>query len=244
MITIIMPYYDNPEMLALHYAEWSKWPQKLRDEYKFIIVDDGSPNSPAADVERPRGIGIGIYRVTEDRPWHQHGARNLGAHVALDGEWLVLTDMDHMLERGPADGLLYRIRDRRPALGDDMAYMFQRIEADTRKPTRHPKNGEHKPHPNSFLMTKELYWRVGGYDEDFCGIYGTDSLFRGRLPQPVPVLDVPLVRYHREIIADASTRTLQRKEDTTRSDRRRKVQQRKAINPTIKTLAFPWERVC
>ncbi len=241
MISLIMPFYDNPEMLVRHYAEWSKWPGKLLAEYKFVIVDDGSPRYPAASVKRPSGPDISIYRVKKDMPWHQHGARNLGAHVAPEG-WLLLTDMDHMLERGIADSLVFHTRDA-DNINPEYAYMFARIDADTRLPTLHPISLAHKPHPNSFFMTRDLYWRVGGYDEDYCGIYGTDSLFRGRLPHPIPRLDMPLVRYSRDVVADASTRTLKRKEDDTRSFRRRKVQQRKAKDPTPKVLAFDWEQV-
>lgn len=240
MISLIMPYYDNPGMLKGHYGEWSRWPEKLRAEYKFIIVDDGSPNSPAVEVTRPTGLcDIEIYRVLEDRPWHQHGARNLGAHVAPEG-WLLLTDMDHVLERGPADGLVYRTRYRQPPLNPSAAFMFARIEADTRQPTRNDR-GEPKPHPNSFLMTRDLYWQVGGYDENYCGIYGTDSLFRKRLPA-ITHLDVPLIRYSRDMgAADASTRTLPRKDQPNRAQLRAAVA---AKNLPIKTLDFPWRREC
>jgi len=242
MISLIMPYYDNPTMLERHYTEWNRWPDKLLAEFTFIIVDDGSPTTPALSVPRnlKPSVRIGIYRVMEDRPWHQHGARNLGAHVAPEG-WLLLTDMDHMLERGPADGLIFRLRDRQPPLDPFTAYMFARIEGDTRQPTKNDK-GDLKPHPNSFLMSRDLYWQVGGYDENYCGIYGTDSLFRKRLPQPISYLDVPLVRYSRDMgFKDASTQTLARKEDLTRGERRAAVAAKRL---PIKTLDFPWRREC
>ncbi len=241
MLTLVMPYYDNPDMLRLHYEQWATWNDDLISEVAFVIVDDGSPNSPALNVVRPRWLPISIYRVLEDRPWHQHAARNLGAHVAEDG-WLLMTDMDHMLERGPAEGIVDRID--RLRLNPGHAYMLHRIEASTREPTRHPQTGNPKPHPNSFLLTKKLYWKIGGYDEDYCGIYGTDALFRKRLSEQLDYLEVPLVRYHREIVPDASTRTLARKEDTTRKTRRKRVDALKLKDPTIKTLAFPWRLEC
>ena len=98
MIALVMPYYMNGEMLRLQYRNFTSWPSRARNAIKIIIVDDGSPSDPAASVPRPYGLPeLEIYRVIDDRPWHQHGARNLGAFEA-DREWLLLTDMDHMLE--------------------------------------------------------------------------------------------------------------------------------------------------
>jgi hypothetical protein len=101
-LSIVMPYYMNPGMLAHQYETWAAYPADLKERVDIVIVDDGSPVSPAADVPRPEGLPpLGIFRVLEDRPWHQHGARNLGAFVAK-GPWLLLTDMDHVL---PAESL-------------------------------------------------------------------------------------------------------------------------------------------
>lgn len=242
-LTLIMPYYNNPTMLALHYRVWSReWERQYADRTKFIIVDDGSVTEPAAAVERPGRLDIEIYRVTEDRPWHQHAARNLGAHVAPREGWMLLTDMDHVLSPGAVCQLFNKL----PRLITLRAYMLDRIEATTGRQTINPKNGEPKPHPNSFLMTRETFWEMGGYDEDFCGVYGTDRMFRERLPKPLDVLGVPLTRYSREIIADASTRTLARKEGrpagAKRDAARRKAEAGRVGE--IVTLNFPWEKVC
>ncbi len=209
-LTLIMPFYENAGMLALQYAGWAAWPQKLKDRMSVIIVDDGSP-SPAVDVERPAGLPtLSIYRVMEDRPWHQHGARNLGAHVAGEG-WLLLTDMDHVLTVNAAASLLKRIDMGKLSTG--AVYMLDRVEADTGLPTR-AADGKPKPHPNSFVLTRDLYWRIGGYDEDYCGVYGTDGLFRSRaftIGVRGHLKHVTLTRYWRDLVPDASTTSLERK---------------------------------
>lgn len=90
----------------------------------------------------------------------------------------------------------------------------------------------YKAHPNSWLMTRAMFDQMGGYDERFSGFYGSDSDFRERCKavpfdynaQGVPInradtkpakgvirLDVPLIRYPRESIPDASTTSYQRK---------------------------------
>lgn len=242
-LTLIMPYYMNPEMLALHYRTWVEWNERERSQIEIVIVDDGSPQ-PAADVPRPDGLPkLSIYRVLEDRPWHQHAARNLGAHVA-EGPWLLLTDMDHVLTREAASALIKRL----PRLDPETAYFLNRLESTTLKPTL-GKNKERKPHPNSFVMTKDLYWMVGGYDEDYCGIYGTDGLFKTRLFRRAKqgfLKHVPLIRYWRDVMADASTTTLERKEGRQPGDKAAAAARKAARGRSgqITTLDFPWERVC
>lgn len=240
MISLVMPFYRNPEQLSLQYRTWTQWSTSAADAFEIVIIDDGSPE-PAADVARPEGLpSVSIYRVLEDRPWHQHGARNLGAHVA-QGDWLLLTDMDHVLTPTAADALVKRIDqlDRRTA------YFLHRLEADTLEPTRSP-NGQRKPHPNSFVMTRDLYWEVGGYDEAFCGLYGTDGLFKQRLFSKANqgfLKKVPLVRYWSDIMPDSTTRGLPRKEGRKPGEKEAIMAMKAATGEGIRTLAFPWERV-
>jgi hypothetical protein len=232
MIQIVLPFYMNQGMLAIQYENWCRYEQPFR----FIIVDDGSPE-PAAEVPRPEGLDIEIYRIKEDRPWHQHAARNLGAYVAQDG-WLLMTDMDHVLTAESAEHLsAYEVE-------ESEVYMLDRVEADTGLPTLAP-NGLPKPHPNSFFLTKEMFWKVGGYDERATGIYGTDKLFRSRAFSvgKQAHLKIPLVRYWRDIVPDASTTTLPRKEGRD-AELRTKIMASIAREPEKRvTLNFEWERV-
>lgn len=206
-ISLVMPYYDNPGMLAIHYEAWSKLPQEIKDRIDIVLVDDGSPGVAAAEVPRPEGLPqLTIFRVLVDKPWHQHAARNIGAHHAK-GPWLVLTDIDHLVPMETWEAL-FKIKN------GSKAYTFTRLDAPYMVPKYHPQTGEPHPHPNSFAMTKALYWLVGGYDEDFCGVYGTDGLFRNRLWAVAPQshLSATLIRYSREVQGDAATQTLPRKE--------------------------------
>jgi glycosyltransferase involved in cell wall biosynthesis len=242
VLSLVMPYYRNPGQLALQYDTWTRWPAAAKAQFEVVIVDDGSPE-PAIAVDRPDGLPtLSIYRVLEDRPWHQHAARNLGAHVAR-GPWLLLTDMDHVLTAEAARALFKRMG----RLDPETAYFLHRIDADTGEPTIGT-DGKSKPHPNSFIMTRDLYWQAGGYDEDYCGIYGTDGLFKKRLFDVAArgfLKHVPLIRYSRDVIPDASTSTLPRKEGRD-PGAKRAVAAAKAARGTadqVTTLNFPWERV-
>jgi hypothetical protein len=241
MLTLAMPYYINPGQLALQYAVWLSWPSKVRNAVKVVIVDDGSPEGPAANVPRPYGLPeVEIYRVTEDKPWHQHGARNLAASVAPEG-WLLMTDMDHVLPAASASALLKAIG--KGSLDEGTVYMLDRVEADTGLPTL-GKDGQPKPHPNSFVMTRAMFWRIGGYDERATGFYGTDKLFRERAFRlgKRGHLAIPLTRYWRDIVPDASTTTLARKEGRDPMVKAQALRQIARAPEARVVLDFPWER--
>lgn len=241
-VSLCMPYYMNPAMLALQYANWVSWPVELRALFEIVLVDDGSPERPASEVRRPPGLpALRIYRVTEDRPWHQHAARNLAAKVAT-GRWLLLTDMDHVLERKAAEALWKR----RGKLDPGTIYTLARVEADTGLPTM--QHSRPKPHPNSFVVTPETFWSIGGYDEDYCGIYGTDGLFRSRAGERAKqghLKYVPLTRYWRELVADASTTTLPRKEgrEPGAKEKIAAMKAERGESGVVKVLQFDWEQV-
>lgn len=242
LLSFVYPYYCNPEMLAEHYRIWSAYSSiTVKPLIEILLVDDGSPAPEEAfRVPRPDGLPtLRIYRVLEDRPWHQHAARNLGAREA-SGAWLFLSDIDHLVSPCAAAAMLQ-------CCNYDVVNTFGRVDAPDLRPTR--KNGRPHPHPNTFLMTKDRYWQIGGYDEDLTG-YGTDAFFRARVATcGVPVVsrgDIQVIRFPREVIPDASTRTLPRKEGRTIDHRSklRALAHRKAIEGRLPTvLAFPWERV-
>jgi hypothetical protein len=107
--------------------------------------------------------------------------------------------------------------------------------------------GQIKPHVNSFVMPRDLYDRIGGYDESYAGVYGTDRLFRDRLYRAAPHIHLsrrPLIRVSRDVIADASTATLPRKDGRELGAKKRIAAEKAARGEADKivTLNFPWER--
>lgn len=236
-LSLVMPYYRNPGMLAMQLATWAAYPESLKAQIEIVLVDDGSPE-PAAGVARPDGLpSLRIFRVLEDRLWHQHGARNLGADQAA-GPWLLMTDMDHVVPVASLQALLDALdRDRR-----DGFYTFHRLDA----PDLTPKllRGQPHPHQNTFAVSKRRYWAAGGYDEDLCGFYGTDGFFLLRLVHGAEIthlVDVPVVRYSRDVIPDASTRA-DREAGRRRSDRQT-VMSLRVPGKLPPVLQFPWEQV-
>lgn len=241
-LSLCLPYYRNPGMLAEQYRVWAGYPEAIKAQIDVVLVDDGSP-VPAVDVPRPGDLpSLRLYRVLVDLPWHQHGARNLAASEA-QGPWLFLTDMDHVLPAKSLERLL-------PRLSGDAVFTFERLDA-PKLQRKVNARGERHPHVNTFAMTKARYWRVGGYDEDLIG-YGTDGYFRRRLfadGPPVHCEDVPIVRYPREVIADANTPAPDGIDPKAFRDGGRHRpnaaiaadKSRRGEGPNV--MAFPWERV-
>jgi glycosyltransferase involved in cell wall biosynthesis len=244
-VTLIVPYYRNPGMLRVQLSQWLLYP----DEIRVIVVDDGSPE-PAEPIVRecvPQPLigRIQLYRIGVDIPWNRGGARNLGAHVAQT-EWIVHVDIDHVLRRAAADALIDASVDR------SIWYRFRRFRIgradETRRKDKIDPNadfGEIHPHVDSYLIRREFYWKVGGYDEDYSGCLGGGSPFLRQLEcaAPYEILPDPICLhvYTRDAVPDANDTKLSR--DTSEYSRRRREKERTGRTKAVNPLRFPWERV-
>ena len=238
-LTITYPYYDNPGMLFRQHESWSRFPEYLRKRVEIILVDDASPLYPAhKHLPKQRNYELSVYRIMKNVPWNQVAARNLGVKMARH-DWVFMTDIDHVLTN---EGLveLFRWLDGQ-GLKDDLYYTVGRINVDA---------SPYKLHPNTYLMHQRLYWKAGGYDEEFSGkVYASDGMFKKRLKlaafDSVHLDGVIVVRYGREDIADASTTVFKRKgfaepDVAARVKERFKEKIRKGQPPLV--LSFPWEQ--
>jgi hypothetical protein len=96
-------------------------------------------------------------------------------------------------------------------------------------------------------MTGKMFDRIGGYDERFCGLYGTDGRFLRdveRVAGAIVQLPEVLVRVPREVIPDASTTTLVRKKPEDK-ERMREIAETRNQDPNWRPLrdTFPYARV-
>ena len=230
MITLIYAYFENGQMLDKHLDEWNLYSNK--ENFSAIIVDDCSKRDPAIDhlknIDFP--FPIQLYRINTDIPWNQNGARNLAMTHAQG--WCLMTDMDHLLSAENAQRLT------KTALDPSKAYRPTRTRAVDGLP--------YKSHPNSYILTQDLYWKAGGYDEAFCGYYGSDSTFRSHLLKIAERVDleIPLILFGREVIADASTIDYGRKGSEYHVSKNLEIKKRKKQKPEpIPPLNFEWERL-
>ncbi len=228
--TLVMPYFENPLILARHYENLRSLPKRTRQLMAAIIVDDGSTQHPAWGEEC--GVDLEVFKIMPPKvKWNQDAARNIGAHHA-ETHWLLLTDMDHILPAKTADYLAGNKFDPR------YAYKFTRVSE--------PDMSDYKSHPNSWFLTKSLFDKVGGYDERFAGFYGTDGDIKNRIKEKTKILifDYPLVRVPREVTPDASTTQFTRKSENDSKNIER-IKTERAANPNWKTqrMSFPFAKV-
>lgn len=226
-VTLVLPYYCNPQFLRQQLAWWGTYPEHLKALFSVILVDDGSP-SPAWDVLTqcsPLPVSLRHFRIDVDVRWNWLAARNIGAHHAEPG-WLLLTDMDHVLPESTLDALVFGQHDA------SKIYGFSRIEH----------TGEAlAPHPNSWFLTRDMFWQMGGYDETLSGHYGTDGEIRIRIAAtaPLQILRDRLVRH--EYQGDSSTTAYQRKQPVDAKVKTLIAARDKGWRP--KTLSFPYREV-
>lgn len=235
-LSIVLPYYRNPDMLRLQLGRFADYPEELRNQIEVIIVDDGSPKFPAIEVlqaypGRFDGLVVRAWRIEVDVRWNWIAARNIGQKEARS-EWRLFTDIDHLMPVETADYLI------RADLRKDTIYRLSR--------TNFADGSDYKPHPNTWLMTGQMMERVGGYDERFSGFYGTDGMFRDRCTaaaKAVVMLKQTMQRVGRDDVPDASTRTYQRKapEDLENVPRIRE-EIRKSGDLRPHRLTFPYHR--
>jgi glycosyltransferase involved in cell wall biosynthesis len=200
-ITVILPFYRNPGMLTLQLERIASYPKKIRDHFRLIVVDDGSPEEKAVAPETPPPFPLQMFRIDVDVRWNWLAARNIG-HKHATTQWVLFTDIDHLIPERTAQFLVEEELDR------DIIYRFSR--------RNYPGGEIYHPHPNSWLMTRKMFDKTGGYDERFSGHYGTDGMFRDRCAaaaDKVILLKRHLERVDRKDVPDASTRHYERKAD-------------------------------
>ncbi len=235
-LTVILPYYKNPGMLNKQIATFNKYSENARKRLELIVVDDGSPIGHRAEEHleiKPEGFSFSLYRILVDLRWNWLQARNLGAKEAASG-WLLLTDIDHIIPAKTMERIIKTDYEER------YFYTFPRINWID--------GTEYKPHPNSYMMTKKLFWRIGGYDETYAGHYGTDGMWRARCNDAAAhafLTGMPLARVDREDIPDASTKP----EDLDRKDNRgphdlEEIREYKRLHKIgVQTLIHPWKKI-
>lgn len=227
-VTLCLAYYLNRGMLKEQYRILRAMPDNIKAHLRLIVVDDCSPDPAWVEAI---GLPLWLYRMQKDIAWNQDACRNLAVREA-ETDWVLMTDMDHVVPEETWRAVLSG------NLHENTAYRFARVSM--------PKRDPYKIHPNTWLMTKSVFEKAGGYDERFAGFYGTDGDFLGRLRSQAPILEMKehVIRYPREVIKDASTTTLDRKTEANgEAIKRIKAERLLEADARPKRYLTPWERI-
>lgn len=242
--TLCVPFYRNVQMLRRQVQEWEQYPPSVA----IIIVDDGSPEHAKPIIEECASPElkqrIQLYRIMVDIPWNREEARNLGT-IHAQTQWVVHVDIDHLLPSASAHNLVQFEPD------SHFWYRFPRWRKGKADETRNKDAisrdvgfGQIKPHIDSYLITRKMYWLAGGYDLLFSGCLGGGSDFLKRLEavaQPLLLPHaIPLHVYTRSEVKDASDWSLSR--DTNEGKRRAREKRGGAQGRPNEKIRSAWER--
>ncbi|AWW32399.1 glycosyltransferase family 2 protein [Echinicola strongylocentroti] len=158
-LTYVVPVYiENKEaqIIEKFISKYEEYDHEVLRKIHFVLVDDCSPIKLEIISSK---LNITIARISDDIPWNQGGARNLGVLLSKSAK-LLLTDLDHSF---PEETLRHLIAHPIPK----HIYNFRRY-----------KNGKpHHPHPNTFFCSKSTFYKSLGVDEQFCGHYGYEDIY-------------------------------------------------------------------
>lgn len=242
LVTLAMAAYGQPRMLDVWFQTIRGYRSETLESLELLIVDDcGSPA-----VEIPADIqsllSCQLFRVTEDIPWNQPGARNLALQecrtpliLFVDPDMIFLPSMmQRLLEAGES-----------LAAGDVIRFMLKHKRSGTLDGSS----------PNTWFLHVKDFDHVGGYDEDYAGHKGWSDV------QLLDVMKTTFKVYHRKDlfadfystneVPDAMVTSLDRSHVFNRKIRVRKVEwarRRGGWKEFVRIggrprIRFTWERV-
>lgn len=163
MLTIILPYYNEPKYLDWWYQKIIWLNQERPNKVRLMVIDDGSQKQPATTFLKNRNTDyIELFLITEDVGFNNHGARNLGMKQTKT-DWNFMTDIDR---RYPDETLLDMVDS--VINGSLSARNYYRFS---------PTSDKWPVSVNDFVVHRSAFWETGGYDEEFVNCHWGDRLF-------------------------------------------------------------------
>ena len=169
-LSIVSHFYNHHHRVDEQIAHWDYFPGEIKQRIEIILVDDYSD----VEYELPKSdLDIKLFRVTDDIPWNQAGARNLGVFNA-SSEIILMIDIDQVVY---ADFIAALVE--QSGLVEPATLNYFRIKSLVNG--QNNKSLDH--HPNSFFARLSDFKNLGMYDEDFAGYYGYEDLYLPRVWQ-------------------------------------------------------------
>jgi len=242
-LTIIMAVYGQPKMLQKQIETIESYLADVRSRLTLVVVDDCG--TPPVEVSLMASVPIcaaKLFRVDKDIPWNQPGARNLGMHHSKG--WCLMIDPDMVFDGLTMERMM--LAAEKMPRGHVLKFGLKHVSSGKLDTSS----------PNTWLIHRDDFFAVGGYDEDFSGHKGWSD---------VQMLDVLRSAYKVELrpdlfanfhgidsIHDAMVTSLDRSTKENRKKRVKKVAQaRKAggwkkwakARVDVPRLRFPWTQI-
>tara|TARA_R110002111_G_scaffold123359_3_gene187384 strand:- start:34223 stop:34969 length:747 start_codon:yes stop_codon:yes gene_type:complete len=158
-LTYVVPVYLEHNLNGLYALinSYSAYKPSVLRHIHFIFINDCSP----VEITIPEDCSLNytLAKITTDIKWNQGGARNLGVHLAKSQK-LIVTDLDHIFPEA-----IFKFLVTHPI--PDHIFKFRRKRD----------NARNQAHFNTFFLSKSIYFKSLGVDEEFCGNYGHEDTF-------------------------------------------------------------------
>lgn len=148
-------YYNSKEIMERIF----NWYLKIDPDghvFDYTVIDDGSQKIPITDCDVPDHWTV--LRIDEDLGWNNEGARNCLMRDTSN-MWNLMMDSDWVITKRCID------RIQRQLIWLDREFVF------------FPGNFGPKVGRNSYLASKDEFWKRGGYDQTCIGYHGVDYSF-------------------------------------------------------------------
>lgn len=163
-ISIVIAVLDSHEIVRRQVLHWFRL--DLPPDVEILLMDDGS--SPPIQVDR-LVPNLQVIPTNDFRPWTTGIARNTGSRLAR-GEYLLMTDIDHILSRKLIDAVRFfdgdKMQFRRQFGVLDQDGVFTQDMATLKSYGLQGDTVETQRHGNSFAIRKSVFEALGRYNEE------------------------------------------------------------------------------
>lgn len=241
-LTIVMAVYGQPLMLAKQVDTMLHYAGETQRRLNLVVVDDcGFPPVAVEEViELTRFLkSVKLFRIDKDIHWNQMGARNLGMEHSA-GHCLLI-DPDMIFDQ-PTIARMIEAAEKLPR-GHVVKWGLKHVNSGKLDMTS----------PNTWLIHRDDFFAVGGYDEDFAGHKGwSDVQFLDIMRACYKIQNRPdlFANFHgTDSVPDAMVTSLDRSTKHNRKLRLKKVAQARAVGgwarwakarKDVERLRFPW----
>jgi glycosyltransferase involved in cell wall biosynthesis len=168
-ISVVIAILNSHEIVRRQILHFSS--MNLSDEVEFIFVDDGSTPPLTGSMRN-----LKFLYTNDKRPWTQGLARNLGAKSAL-GDFIIFTDIDHIITREAIDSVLsftgdklvflrlYGLIKEDGTLTQDVSELIE-FGLDPARLRGRNRNGGF--HGNTYAIRRTVFETMGGYNPSLC----------------------------------------------------------------------------
>jgi glycosyltransferase involved in cell wall biosynthesis len=171
-LSVVISILNSHEIVRRQIEHFKK--MDLPDDIEFIFVDDGSDPPLKGQMKN-----LNFYYTMDKRPWTQGLARNLGASQSR-GEYLLFTDIDHIITRGAlmasldftGDKMVFPrywglLNENGDIINDKESLLKFGLDP-ARLRGQKGRSLCAGIHGNTYAIRREIFNKIGGYDPRLC----------------------------------------------------------------------------